>query len=281
MDGGRGVFLRFQEKVVRGAVWQGHGVGADVEHGFQSAALRELRRGAGERGRAVLHQHQPIGTAEREGQVVQHHHDGLARVAHLGAQTHDLQLAVDVQISGGLVQQHVRRVLRKRHRDVRFLAFAARERGQQAVGVRVHTDAAHGALRDLAVCIARPARVAQVGEAAVEHQLPDVDVGHGARLGKVGNPLGELFGLEGNERGAVDAHLSGVRAEETCGGLEQRALAAAVGTKDRGDAAVGHGEGDAAQHGGAAVACGHVVKLDHAHDLPSGGRGGTGRTGSR
>ena len=211
---------------------------------------------------------------------MQHHHHGLARVAHRGAKAHDFQLAVDVQIGGGLVEQHMRRVLRQRHRDVRLLPLAARERGQQAIGERVHADAAHGAPGDLAVGIARPARVAQVGKAAVEHQLADVDVGHGARLRKVGYAPGELLGLESAERGSVDAHLTGVRAEETCGGLEQRALAAAVGADNRGNAAWQR-KGHIAQHGRAAIACGYMFKLDHAHDLPSVGRAGTGRTGSR
>ncbi|KGW79204.1 hypothetical protein Y046_3876 [Burkholderia pseudomallei MSHR2990] len=118
------------------------------------------------------HQHDLVAVRGRLVEVVQHPDDREpARAIEPPQLAQDVELVMDVEISGRLVEQHDGRLLRERHRDPGALPLAARQRGHVARRVGFEARRRERLVDRVAVRAREPAQPAAVRVAAVRDEL--------------------------------------------------------------------------------------------------------------
>ena len=124
---------------------------------------------------------------------MQHQNHAATLPAQRPQQLHQRKLAGEIQIGGGLVQQHHCRLLGEHHGEVGALPFAAGEPAHGPVHKRTEFHALDGCLNDLPILPAQALAPLQVRVASVGHQMPHADVWRDAALGHVGQVAGALL----------------------------------------------------------------------------------------
>ena len=197
---------------------------------------------------AALHHHHPVG-GQCQGQVVQHGSDGDLLVHQSVDAAEHRPLVRGVEVGGRLVEQHHRRLHREHAREQHPLALAAGEFAQPARGeggcaggFQCEVD---GAMVVRAGC-AEQALVRQPAEAD-DIAYGEVAVGF-SLLREPGDAAGTLARRERIQPVATGHDLSLVRRAQSGEHRQQRALACAVRTDDRGPLACVQGERHIVQH---------------------------------
>ena len=193
--------------------------------------------------------------------VVGHRHHRAALGRQLPAQLPGFQLAADVQVGGGLVQEHHRAVLAQEHGQVNLLPLAAREPLQGPVRQLQDAHPGQGRLRQGLLRRAVAPGIGQVGEAPVEHQPSGGDVRHVPALGQGGQQLRPAGGAVRGHVLAVQEHPAFQGRQQTAQGPQQRAFAAAVAPQQHRNLPRAEGAGKVLHHHPAAVARAEVFRL--------------------
>ena len=170
----------------------------------------------------------------------------------------------DVEKGGRLVHEDGLRLLRQGHGEVGPLPLPAgklrHEPGRELGGVRALQGGVHYAI----VLVSVAPGVGEVGEAPVQGHAPDADARHPALLRHVRGPARDLARAQLICGPAVKEYFPGQAALNADYGLEQGALAAAVGSGQDKDLAWPELERDVREHGPAVVARGEIFEFNHA-----------------
>ncbi len=223
----------------------------------------------------ALQHHDPVGPGGGEGEVVQHHDDGVTRPGARARLREHVLLVPDVEGRGGLVEQQQARRLREDARERRTRLLPAGQRREPALG-QVQDVGGEERTGDDRVVVLGLLRAGDAGAGPGRATHPD-DVDHtereaqGLLLQEHGAASGELGDREGRERlGSQElltqrVHVSGVPGdgrerghprERARGGRdvagehpEQRGLAGAVRPDEREDLPGAHLEVDPVEDG--------------------------------
>eukprot|EP00828_Plagiopyla_frontata_P019492 TRINITY_DN2492_c0_g1_i1.p1 TRINITY_DN2492_c0_g1~~TRINITY_DN2492_c0_g1_i1.p1 ORF type:complete len:986 (-),score=367.62 TRINITY_DN2492_c0_g1_i1:246-3203(-) len=223
---------------------------------------RDLAGGAGGVDASVLEEQDLVGVAQGGVEVV-HGHDGGDAVAVDDVLEHvqDIDLALEVERAGGLVQEHEARFLDHGPGDRDLLQFAAGEFVDVAQGEAGHVQPFDGRVDHFQVLVRD--LPFDVRLAAHEHGVEHGEPGRFVALGDVADGQGDLVGPHLEHVAVLDHDRAGGRGVDGVDALEQRGLAHAVGAEDGEQFAAVQGEVHLAEDGFAAVGEVEVSYLEH------------------
>ena len=216
---------------------------------------------------ARCEQHDAVGVHRGEIQVVERRDD---RLPPLLRKSHELGeepgLVPEVEMHGGLVQQHHPRVLREAASDRRAAPLAARERGDAAVGEVGKADRQERGGDRGSVLLALGLPRGEAGGAAHRRDLArrEREVGR-VVLRHAGDEARRVSRRDPGQVAAVDADRPAPRGEDPRGGTEQRGLPGAVRADQRDDLAGLDGQRDVVDHVEATVARGDGDEFEKGH----------------
>lgn len=278
---GGSLCLPLGEQIFPAAVYR-QGLGLHPKHPGGDAAFKYVVCRALGGHLPFLQHHHPVAVGKGQGQVVEHHHHGFAHAVDLPHQLHHLEFLADVQIGGGLVQKQHLGVLGQGHGQVHPLPFPAGELGKFLFRKPGGAGGLHGPGDLFPVGLGQVPAKAQVGIAAVGHQLPCPNGGDVPGLGQDGRQAGKLLAAKLAQGLAIVEHLPPLEGQQPAGGSQQGGLAAAVGADERGDLPGFKSQADVLQHRAARIPGSDAVQFNHGKP-PScwGGCGADAASGSR
>ena len=230
----------------------------------ERAGLKHLGGGTEVKNLAGAHHGQGVRPLERHAEVVQHDDHGLAGCGHATRGLHEGELVGYVEKGGRLVHQHAVGALGERHRQIGALPLPAAQLAEHPVGYVQRVRAPQRLLGGGVVGLGVAARVGEVGEAPVQSQTPHADARHAPVLRHVGRAQSHLAPCERVQRPGIYVHLAAAALYHAYGGLEQRALAAAVCAHKHRHAPRLEAHAHAAQHVRAVVSGAQIFELYHA-----------------
>ena len=257
------------------------------DHGRVDAEGVADELGGEQLARRSLRDHPAVGEADHRVavgggrvEVVQDPADGQpvldVQAAH---ERHDLELVAHVEVGRRLVEQQHAGALGERDGQPGALALAAGQRVDEAVGVARGVGDLQRPGDRLAVGGAQAAEAAEVRLAAELDERGDRDAGHRLRaLGQQREALGDRAGRERGDVLAVEHDRAGGRAQDAAERAQQRALARAVGSDQRGDPAGRELDVDGLDDRRAAEPDGEPARDDRRRHGRPGGRRLTSRT---
>ena len=199
---------------------------------------------------APAHAGHPVGDLLGQGELVQRQQAGpparARKVAHTGKQ---LQLMANVEVGGGFVERHHRRVLGDGAGEQHALALAVAYLHEVALAQLPGAHGLHGTPYCLSVGLAQRAQGVRVGDAARLHHVQAAQhlAGHAPREHHR-EVARQLVCLEGARVAPVEQHAAAQGRNLACDCLEQGRLARSVGSHKTQHLAGHEVERDVAHH---------------------------------
>jgi hypothetical protein len=222
--------------------------------------LKYLLREAGAQARAGG-QEEDFGEVSRdEVKVVHGGEDGDALMVEMVEKIEQLDLATDIEVLGGLVEDQQGGLLSKAEGNLDALALASAEFIEDAVAERGGVGEIEGSIDGQAIGAGGAAEQAKVGGAALLDELLDgVLEGNFKLLGDDGDQAGDLAGSVVRERTALEQDRSGGGPEGSRGQAQEGGFADAVGADERGRGVGSQGKAGGFQDGSRAGRQGWLV----------------------